>query len=261
MEYIKNKTSSKHILFSIECATSRGSLSFHHVDLEKNIFEILTEREWERARSHSEVITLFYQEMLKEAGLSGQDITHLALDNGPGSFTGIRVALNFAKALSYAQNIPVFTENSLRITAESLVSRDCGFSLMNDVVVILKAFRNIYYCAHYKWEEGGLVEKRPPCALVLEEIYKNFEAQDFYLLGDAYEEGQSFWDQSFLSRVHKNIPEIQGPRASDLGLIFKKMAKNQSQKVWNQVEPLYLRGSEAEEKLKRGLLKPVKKLF
>ena len=51
---------------------------------------------------HNEQIAGLCQELLAQAGLQQQDLTALAVDLGPGSFTGQRISLSFAKGLSFA---------------------------------------------------------------------------------------------------------------------------------------------------------------
>ena len=57
------------------------------------------------ANTHAERITGVIDQILKTAGWNLSDLTVMAVTNGPGSFTGIRVALSFAKGLGLALGI------------------------------------------------------------------------------------------------------------------------------------------------------------
>ena len=68
-------------------------------------------------RGHAEQLAPMVQEILNEAELSPADIERIAVCTGPGSFTGLRVALSFARAFALPQNIPVVGLTSLEVMA------------------------------------------------------------------------------------------------------------------------------------------------
>jgi len=68
-------------------------------------------------RGHAERLAPMVQEVLAEAGLSAKDVDKLAVCTGPGSFTGLRVALAFAKGFALPRKLPVVGLPSLAIWA------------------------------------------------------------------------------------------------------------------------------------------------
>jgi len=68
-------------------------------------------------RGHAERLASMVQEVLAEAGLTGTDIDKIAVCTGPGSFTGLRVALAFAKGFALPRKLPVVGLSSLAIWA------------------------------------------------------------------------------------------------------------------------------------------------
>lgn len=68
-------------------------------------------------RGHAERLAPMVAEVLAEAGLMAKDIDKIAVCNGPGSFTGLRVALAFAKGFALPQKLPVIGLSSLAIWA------------------------------------------------------------------------------------------------------------------------------------------------
>ena len=68
-------------------------------------------------RGHAERLAPMVQEILSEADLSPANIERIAVCTGPGSFTGLRVALSFARAFALPQNIPVVGLTSLEAMA------------------------------------------------------------------------------------------------------------------------------------------------
>ena len=67
-------------------------------------------------RGHAERLAPMVQEALVIAGLTSTDITRLAVCTGPGSFTGLRVALSFAKGFALPRQLPIIGIDALGIT-------------------------------------------------------------------------------------------------------------------------------------------------
>lgn len=68
-------------------------------------------------RGHAERLAPMVQEVLAEAGLMAKDVDKLAVCTGPGSFTGLRVALAFAKGFALPRKLPVVGLSSLQAWA------------------------------------------------------------------------------------------------------------------------------------------------
>ncbi|NTW33358.1 MAG: tRNA (adenosine(37)-N6)-threonylcarbamoyltransferase complex dimerization subunit type 1 TsaB [Bacteroidetes bacterium] len=70
------------------------------------------------ANSHSSVITLFVEEVLKIAKIKFQNLDAICVSKGPGSYTGLRIGVSTAKGYCYALNIPLITVNTLHSMAK-----------------------------------------------------------------------------------------------------------------------------------------------
>ena len=70
-------------------------------------------------RGHQERIAVLAREVAAEAGVKFADLARIAVTVGPGSFTGLRVGLSFAKGLATALSIPCVGINSLEALAAS----------------------------------------------------------------------------------------------------------------------------------------------
>ena len=68
-------------------------------------------------RGHQERIVVLAREVMAEAGVKFPDLTRIAVTVGPGSFTGLRVGLSFAKGLAAALSIPCVGINTLEALA------------------------------------------------------------------------------------------------------------------------------------------------
>ncbi len=105
-------------------------------------------------------------QLLKEASISFTDIDAVAVTNGPGSYTGLRIGLAAAKGLCFALNKPLITLNTLQVMAGAATGFDGYLCPMID------ARRQEVFTAVYTPELDVCVA---PCAMVLDD--KSFSRQ------------------------------------------------------------------------------------
>ena len=98
MEYILN----------IETATKNCSVSLANGG--KTIF---CKQIAEEGYSHAERLHVFIEEIIKEAGISLNDLSAVAVSQGPGSYTGLRIGVSAAKGLCFALGIPLIAVDTL----------------------------------------------------------------------------------------------------------------------------------------------------
>jgi tRNA threonylcarbamoyl adenosine modification protein YeaZ len=77
-------------------------------DREKIIIGIERERfETEAKNRSSQKLLPFINEILRKTGKSAKDITEIEVNNGPGSFTGLRIGVAVANSLGFVLKVPV----------------------------------------------------------------------------------------------------------------------------------------------------------
>lgn len=64
-------------------------------------------------QKQSEYLVSYIQSVLKEASIDKSEIDSLVVTDGPGSYTGLRIAMTFAKVFALTQEIKVYTINTL----------------------------------------------------------------------------------------------------------------------------------------------------
>jgi tRNA threonylcarbamoyladenosine biosynthesis protein TsaB len=110
------------LTLALDTSTSTGSLALSRGQ------DILFEYNWRRQKSHSETVTAEIENALEKLNLKAKDVELFAVGTGPGSFTGIRVAVNIAKTFSYSLDIPLVAIDSLEILAGAAFSqKNCRF--------------------------------------------------------------------------------------------------------------------------------------
>jgi tRNA threonylcarbamoyl adenosine modification protein YeaZ len=71
----------------------------------------------EMERGHAEALGPMVEQLFHEAGLKPAQLTRIAVTYGPGTFTGLRIGLSFAKGMALALNVPLVGIDSLTATA------------------------------------------------------------------------------------------------------------------------------------------------
>jgi tRNA threonylcarbamoyladenosine biosynthesis protein TsaB len=88
----------------------------------------LAETKWPAHRELAETLNSKIEEILNKSSISYNDLDGIAVFQGPGSFTGLRIGLSVANALAYAKNIPIVATS--------------GEDWINDAVKDLQAGKN-----------------------------------------------------------------------------------------------------------------------
>ena len=161
------------------------------------------------------------------------DIDFIAVNYGPGRFTGIRAGVNFAKTLSYTLSIPVYSCCSLRIMAQPYLEKQ-----NKPVLCLMEAFGDRFYTAVYQQSENTIQTLVEPSALSKEQVEHQVQ-QDLLCVGDVYERKKNLFSQKFQEQVQESFTGLITPS------IFSAMVgaewKKESLQHWQEVEPLYLR--------------------
>lgn len=207
-------------------------------------------------RTHSERLLPAVARVLADADLTVADVDAVSVAVGPGSFTGLRIALATAKGLAYARGLPVVGVGTLDVLAAP------WWWFPGLVLAMLDARRGEVYAAAYR---GGIGREPGAPEAVVEPVACSFDdfmrrvgetASDSRIpavaVGDA---GAKHWEEVralFGERVQP-VPEAAAiSRASwvaELGC--RKLAAEGPDDVF-RLSPLYLRPPEAESKLKKG---------
>jgi len=106
-------------ILNIETATKNCSVA-----LAKEGKTILCKEIAEEGYSHAERLHVFIEEIVKEAGITFSDFAAIAVSQGPGSYTGLRIGVSAAKGLCYALGIPLIAVDTLQTLASQITVSD-----------------------------------------------------------------------------------------------------------------------------------------
>jgi tRNA threonylcarbamoyladenosine biosynthesis protein TsaB len=118
-------------------------------------------KNWSRgvptARSHADMILSMIDEVLRTATLTLEQIEGLAFGRGPGSFTGVRIAVSVIQGLALARELQVAAVSNLAAVAQqAATTRELPAGA--NILVCMDARMVEVYWAQYRVTANGLVE-------------------------------------------------------------------------------------------------------
>ena len=103
--------------------------------------------EEDSARKHVEKIPLFFQEIQKEIGFKLSEISAIAVSNGPGSFTGLRIGLSFAKGLAFSHSLPI-------VPIPTMMSLAFSCKELNPDIGLIHSHGEKIFCQKIYWKSN-----------------------------------------------------------------------------------------------------------
>ena len=217
------------------------------------------------------------QKLLAQDGLAPKDLHAIAVVQGPGSFTGLRVGIATAKVMAYALQIPILAIDTLEVIAQQVSdsrtepdSRTVLGSQSLDLFAVADAFRGQSFWAKYRIGAGECVETTRTRIddntwLAQELSARDLSGQDpsgcicvagpsLEKLRDCYREIPSVQSQSGpeKSRLVWEPKQYGEPRASTVAKLgWRAWLRDQTLEPFGLL-PMYYRSSAAEEKHSSG---------
>ena len=210
-------------ILNIETATKNCSVA-----LAKEGKTILCKEIAEEGYSHAERLHVFIGEIIEEAGITFKDLGAIAVSQGPGSYTGLRIGVSAAKGLCFALDIPLIAIDTMKILASQAIVSD-GL-----IIPMLDARRMEVYSAIFA---SNLENKRATLAeIITENSFGDFQ-ETLYFVGDCAEKCKTVLTKdNFVF-----LDDIKYPSAKEMSLLsFEKFKINDTVDV-AYFEPYYLK--------------------
>jgi tRNA threonylcarbamoyladenosine biosynthesis protein TsaB len=193
---------------------------------------VLAEARLGEGRRRASDLALRVAELLKGQEWAARELTAVVVGLGPGSYTGLRVGLASAKAMAYATGCRFFGVETFAAIALRAPADVTKLSVIGDALQG-RLFRRDYRRTGQTWEPAGSLE-------VIESVqWLGSRTPDVWVSGPAA--------GAFEDRVTTVPAELREPRPADLLLAAQSLPWAVTDDMWT-AEPLYLRGSSAEEK-------------
>ena len=130
--------------------------------------------------THSQTLMVMAEDMLKQCGKTVDDVTAVAVAEGPGSFTGVRIGVAAAKGFAWGKQLPCYGISTLEAMAESLGIYE-GY-----VCPVMDARRSQVYNALFYVNHSAIQRLQEDRAIALSDLAEELKALEgpIYLVGD-----------------------------------------------------------------------------
>lgn len=205
---------------------------------------VLANAEAESDRRHGEMLTPMIHAVLHQAGCTAQDLSCIAVDVGPGLFTGMRVGIATAKAMAEVLETSLVAVSSLEVLATQART---SAREMDVVAAIIDARRGeVFWSLHRTTDMEQLTSPRAGSP---EECIESIAArgQSTCLVGTGVARYATIFDDGLRLAVPDYVisaPELGVPRALTLATIAR--ARLVESVSVDELVPMYLRAPDAE---------------
>ena len=210
------------LILSLDTSTQNCSVALHENG------QLVTQELVSEEGSHSKALTLLIEKVMKTAGRALAELSAVAVSNGPGSYTGLRIGLATAKGICFALDKPLICLPTLQVLSAAVQSPSGNLLLS-----LLDARRMEVYAAVYTAE---LQEVSPQEAHILSpDSFQEFKP----VL--AFGNGSSKWKQTC---AHTAITFLEGPlcpEAQYMGKLAYEAFLNEKFENLVTKEPDYLK--------------------
>lgn len=198
----------------------------------------------EMSRGQAEHIFPALETMLKSAGITMKEITHIVVTKGPGSFTGVRLAVAAARAFAVSLKVPIAAITTLEaLTLTAVISGQ--LTIGDNVLATEDARRGEVYTQGFKVSDSQypLLETSPPEALLAGELPDHLSKEKWIILGSG---------TGLLTIKGKSLKALDATIKSKAAIWGRAVAPILISRSQPHIKPLYIRPPDA---------KPQKKLW
>ena len=237
----------KNLVLAVETSGRNGSAAIGIGD------QILAKRNLSgRLRHGSELLTCC-SDLIKTIGARPSDIKTICISAGPGSFTGIRIAVTIAKMMSFACDAKIIPLSTMDVIAENVAQypppdKEATVGLQKPeierIATILDAKRSQFYIALFERRHGRWHKSVDDCLMTSSQFVQEFAGGEktIYLLG----EGLVYYADQFTSdRITVLDESCWYPHAENVYKLGTEKAKQANFADPLTLTPHYLRGPQA----------------
>lgn len=222
-------------ILGIDTSTMVGSIAV------TDGYQLLSEYILRVDETHSSRLVPAIDQVLRDAGLQIGDMDGLAVSQGPGSFTGLRIGMATMKGLALALGKPLAGVPTLDALAWSvpLVSiRVCP---------MIDARMGEVYAAVYNFRDGSLHRTSDYMVSTVQNLLSDFKGRTLF-----FGTGASLYRSLILETLGDDavfLPfDCEAPRASVVAFLAHRRLERDESVDLDGLEPIYVRRSEAERK-------------
>lgn len=209
--------------------------------------QIIDELFLDKGLTHSETILPMIDEILTRNGLSLDDIDALSVNNGPGSFTGIRIGVAVVKGLAFDKDIPCYEVSTLDSIAYNCRDKN-GL-----VVAVMDARRNQVYNANYQVIDGKAEKIKDDRSILIKDLYIEILEYDgdVFVIGDGQDKVKEFFEDNNMTKDNFYYPDYYNNLQKGINTALIAYDCLENKKSGEEILPSYLKLSQAEQELRK----------
>lgn len=215
------------LTLTVDTSTNQGTVALGENG------SILKDLLWDKESSHSEKIVTEIDRLFINCNKNVSDLKRIICGIGPGSFTGLRVALSFSRTVANTLNIPIVPIENCWAVALNCTSTQ-------PISVVLDAQKNMFFYGTYAWNNKKLETLKEVCLISHQDLEKQLDQSREWITNVP----NYFLEKKVVVSTVKPFPDAKK--------IYSHVVENpklHNEIGWKQLAPLYLRASAAEEVL------------
>lgn len=221
-------------IVAVETSSRVGSVALAQGD------RVLGERQFATQTQHARELLPTLDELCREHGWQPDRIDVCCVSIGPGSFTGLRVAVTFARHLALARGIRIVAVPTLSVIAENALSVS---SPPSPLAVVLDAKRGQVFAGAFEYEVDRYHATIGPCLVEPHDFLSQF-GDRVSVMGEGVD-----YHEDAIRRAGAQLLDrgLWTPRASGVVTVARRMIEEGCFTPPRSLVPFYLRRPEAEE--------------
>jgi len=223
-------------ILAIESASITASCAVSENDV------VLGEYSLGYKKTHSEKLMPLIENLLEDMDIKIKEIELIAISEGPGSYTGLRIGASIAKSIAYAINVPIVNIPTMKSLAANIYSVD------RNLVPIMDAKAGRVYSGIYKWDNDNLTTVKEQFPTDIDELIEmlNDKKIPVILIGDGSENYKNLLVEKLKVEHIFSPKQFNILRASSLACLGYSMVLSGDTITASEFSPKYLRLSQAE---------------
>ena len=204
-------------------------------------------------KTHSETLLPMIDEILRMTGTEASSLSAIAVSQGPGSFTGLRIGASIAKGIAFAAGIPIIPVPTTDAMAYMV------YDSASVIAPIMDARRSQVYTGLYSFENGIFTVHEGAAAKSIEEQMQDAVTladrlgKRILYLGDGVPVFRETIERTLGALSHFAPPGMNVPHAGAIACLGEKLFLEGKSVSADAFVPLYLRKSQAEREREEAL--------
>ncbi len=192
-------------------------------------------------RQHTALILPMLEQVLADADLSKSDIDAIAFGNGPGAFTGVRIATAISQGLAFSLDVPVVPISTLAAMAQQTM--DAGQA--TKVVTALDARMGEVYWSTFVQDEAGYAQASTEAIVIPPQEATMPAGEGWVAVGNGWGEYAAEFDDVLMHQI-VSVNESVYPAAREIAKIAQRKLSQGEVQAIDKALPLYVRDTVAQ---------------